>query len=50
METRYKVPNKPYKLFLLKGGNLYSGTKQAPHKPSQADFRKQGHNQTHDTL
>ena len=48
--TRYKAPSKPYKLFFTKSDSLYSRTKQAPHKPSQTDFRKQGHNQAHDTL
>ena len=48
--TRYKTPSKPYKPFFLKDDNLYPRTKQTPHKPSQTDFRKQGHNQAHDTL
>ena len=48
--TRYKAPSKPCGPFFLKDDNLYSWAQQAPYKPSQADFRKQGHNQAHDTL
>ena len=40
METRYKASSKPCEPFFLKDDNLYSWVKQAPHKPSQADFRK----------
>ena len=50
IRTRYKAPRKPCKPFFLKDDNLYSWAKQALYKPSQADFRKQGHNQAHGPL